>query len=99
MAFNYETHRPRYGYTKIMPESLFCPLCNRNSLLNSYGNQSCKPTYLPSNPNEGGDHVCVYACRSCWDLCKIGECVGFDDAVEFIAEFRARRSEQSSAGI
>lgn len=62
----YETHVPRYGYTKIWPESWLCPLCNKRGIMRHVAH---RPLYIPVNKADVGERVVIYVCMECYKVC------------------------------
>lgn len=61
----YETHVPRYGYTKLWPSSWLCPICKKNSIMRI---RSHKPLYVPPSPKDEGERVVIYICNTCYQI-------------------------------
>ena len=62
MTLLYEEHWPQLGYEKRWPDSIWCPICGKNSIMRP---KAQKAFYVPRRDLQGGERVCIYVCNTC----------------------------------
>ena len=76
----YETHYPQQGYKKVWPESLWCPICQRNGIIRDGAH---KPLYVPKRGVEGGERMVYYVCISCYNRYRDLLCLTLKDIKDY----------------